>query len=74
MSNSYYARYCAIEQALEDDEELKDLKQRLQKSERNLRAMMPNLTGEQQEILTEYLGVCSEIDQRIVEIASFFGG
>lgn len=74
MSYNYYDRYRAIEQLLEDDAELKHLKQRLQQAEEKLRVMMPSLTGEQKEILTEYLGVCGEIDQRIVEIVSFFEG
>ncbi len=71
MTNNYYARYYAIEEALENDEELNHLKQRLQQTEQEVRAIMPNLTEEQHQILTEYLGICAEIDQRIVEIASF---
>ena len=71
MSNDFYARYCAIEEKLENDEELKYLKQRLQETSGQVRALMTQLTEEQRTILAEYLGSCAEVDQRIVEIACF---
>ena len=72
MIEEAYVRYCAIEAKLENDEELNHLKQRLQDSSEKICALMSQLTEEQQVILTEHLGICAEIDQRIVEIACFF--
>jgi len=71
MIDKAYSRYCAIEEKLENDEELNHLKQRLQETSEQVRTFMSQLTEEQRQILTEYLGVCAEIDQRIVEIACF---
>ena len=71
MGDRAYARYCAIEEKLEIDEELNHLKQRLQETSEQVRTLMSQLTEEQRGILAEYLGVCAEIDQRIVEIACF---
>ena len=72
MSNDFYARYCAIEEKLETDEELNHPKQRLRETSEQLRILMSQLTEEQRQILAEYLGTCAEADQRIVEIACFF--
>jgi len=71
MSNDYYTRYCAIEEALKNDEEINHLKQRLQETATQIPILISHLTKEQRQILTEYLGLCAEIDQRIVEIACF---
>ena len=71
MIDKAYSHYCAIEEKLENDEELNHLKQRLQETSEQVRTLMSRLTEEQRQILTEYLGVCAEIDQRIVEIACF---
>ncbi len=72
MSNDFYARYCAIEEKLENDEELNHLKQRLQETSGQVRTFMSQLTEEQRGILAEYLGTCAEAAQRIVEIACFY--
>lgn len=72
MSNDFYTRYNAIEEQLEMDEELNHLKQKLQEASKQIRALMSQLTAEQRDILTEYLGICAEIDQRIIEIACFY--
>ena len=71
MSNDFYARYCAIEERLENDEELNHLKRRLQETSEQVRSLMSQLTEEQRGILAEYLGTCAEAAQRIVEIACF---
>ena len=71
MMDKAYSRYCAIEEKLENDEELNHLKQRLQETSEQVRTLMSQLTEEQRGILAEYLGVCAEIDQRIVEIVCF---
>ena len=71
MIDKAYAHYCAIEEKLENDEELKHIKQRLQETAEQVRALMSQLTEEQRQILAEYLGTCAEADQRIVEIACF---
>ena len=72
MIDKMYSRYCAIEEKLEKDEELNILKQRLWETSEQINTLMSQMTGEQQQILAEYLGTCAEIDQRIVEIACFF--
>ena len=71
MSYDFYAHYCTIEEKLETDEELKLLKQRLQKASGQIQALMSQLTEKQRSVLTEYLGICAEIDQRIVELTCF---
>ena len=71
MIEEAYSRYCAIEEKLENDEELNHLKQRLQETSEQVRILMSQLTEEQRNILAEYLGTCAEADQRIVEIACF---
>ena len=71
MSNDFYARYCAIEERLENDEELNHLKRRLQETSEQVCTLMSQLTEEQRGILAEYLGTCAEAAQRIVEIACF---
>ena len=71
MSKDFYTRYHAIEECLGTDEELNHLKQQLQEASEQVRALMSQLTAEQWDVLTEYLGICAEVDQRIVEIACF---
>ena len=71
MSSDLYAQYNTIEEQLETDEELNHLKQRLRKTSEQVHALISQLTAEQQDILTEYIGTCAEVDQRIVEIACF---
>ena len=71
MSNDFYTRYCAIEEKLENDEELNYLKQRLQDTSELIQTLMSQLTEEQRGILAEYLGICAEAAQRIVKIACF---
>ena len=71
MIDKAFSRYYAIEEKLKADEELKLLQQRLQEASGQVHALMSQLTGEQRQILTEYIGICAEIDQRIVEIACF---
>ncbi|MBE6986578.1 MAG: hypothetical protein E7433_04045 [Ruminococcaceae bacterium] len=71
MSNDFYTRYNAIGEHLETDEELNYLKQKLQEASKQIRALMSQLTAEQRDILTEYFGICAEVEQRIIEIACF---
>ena len=71
MIEEAYARYCAIEEKLDKDEELNHLKQRLQETSGQVHSLMAQLTEQQRSILTEHLGICAEIDQRIVEISCF---
>ena len=71
MIHNTYSHYCILEEKLENDEELKHLKQQLQKTSEQVSLLKEQLTEQQQDILTEYLGICAEIDQRIVEIACF---
>ena len=71
MIETAYLRYSTIEEKLENDEELKCLKQRLQETSGQVCSLMAQLTEQQRSILTEHLGICAEIDQRIVEIACF---
>ena len=71
MSNDHYLRYCAIEEILENDKDLNHLRARLQTIADQIHTLLSHLTEEQRQILIEYLGVCAEVDQRIVEIACF---
>ena len=71
MIDNAYSRYNAIEEKLENDEELNHLKHRLQETSQQVQSLMSQLTEEQRQILAEYLGTCAEAAQRIVEIACF---
>ena len=71
MIDNAYSRYNAIEEKLENDEELNHLKHRLQETSQQVQSLMSQLTEEQRQILAEYLGTCAETAQRIVEIACF---
>ena len=71
MIEEVYARYCAIEDKLEDDWELRHLRQQLYEKTSALGQVLCQLTPAQCSVICEYLDVCAEIDQRIVEIACF---
>ena len=66
-----YARYCAIEELLENDKELGALKQRLAEESAALNRVLDRLSEEDRAVISEYLGLMAEIEQRIVELSCF---
>ena len=71
MLKEAYARYCAIEEQLENDKELGALKQRLAEESSALNRVLDRLSEEDRAIIFEYLGLMAEIEQRIVELSCF---
>ena len=71
MLKETYARYCAIEELLENDKELGALKQRLAAESAALNRILDWLPEEDRAVILEYLGLLAEIEQRIVELSCF---
>ena len=71
MLKEAYARYCAIEEQLENDKELGALKQRLAEESSALNRVLDRLSEEDRAVISEYLGLMAEIEQRIVELSCF---
>ena len=71
MLKEAYARYCAIEEQLENDKELGALKQRLAEESAALNRVLDRLSEEDRAVIFEYLGLMAEIEQRIVELSCF---
>ncbi len=71
MLKDVYAKYCAINEQLNNDEELILLRKRLAAETEAFNALLNTLSPEDQQTVTEYMGICAEIDERIVEIAAF---
>ena len=71
MLKEAYARYCAIEEQLENDKELGALKQRLAEETAALNRILDRLPEEDRAVILEYLGLLAEIEQRIVELSCF---
>ena len=71
MLKEAYARYCAIEELLENDKELGALKQRLAAESAALNRVLDRLSEEDRAVISEYLGLIAEIEQRIVELSCF---
>ena len=71
MLKEAYARYCAIEEQLVNDKELGALKQRLAEESSALNRVLDRLSEEDRAVISEYLGLMAEIEQRIVELSCF---
>ena len=71
MLKEAYARYCAVEEQLVNDKELGALKQRLAEESSALNRVLDRLSEEDRAVISEYLGLMAEIEQRIVELSCF---
>ena len=71
MLKGAYARYCAIEEQLVNDKELGALKQRLAEESSALNRVLDRLSEEDRAVISEYLGLMAEIEQRTVELSCF---
>ena len=71
MTENPYARYCALEEVIAQDDEYCDLKRRLEKASPAFESAVAQLSPENQAHITEYIGILSEIQQRITELAAF---
>ena len=63
--------YDDLYKAVMHDEEFQDLEARRLVREVDFRALIRELTKEQREILTDYLGICAEQQVRAMEIACY---
>ena len=73
MLDEPYKNYCALEETLESDEELRFLKKQLQEQESAVNRVLSQLSEQQRAVIINYIGICAEIDQRIAEICCFRG-
>ena len=71
MLKNVYDKYCAINEQLEKDKELIYLRKRLKTESTAFDDLLDRLSADDQQIIVEYMGICAEIDERIVEIAAF---
>ena len=71
MDKQAYEQYAKLCQMLEWDSEFQDLEARRLVREVDLCALMRELTKEQKEILTDYMGICAEQQVRAMEIACY---
>ena len=71
MPETAHKRYLAVNKAIETDGEYLFLQTRLRDNAPRFNAVMDSLTPQQQEIITEHLGICAELQERTVEIACF---
>lgn len=71
MIQRAYERYCWILEAKESDPEYLSLRQRFLDQEPEFRALMQGLPLEQREVITEYLGILAELEERAMELACF---
>lgn len=71
MIDKAYSRYCAVQKAMETDEEYLWLEERRLQQDRRLAALLDSLPEEQKGIIIEYIGICAEQSERILEIACF---
>ena len=71
MISNTYSRYAALENSIKSDAEIQMLLKRLQEQETVFLKVCSRLCVEDRDILYEHLGICAEINQRIIEIACF---
>lgn len=71
MLKEAYQRYKAVQKQLEIDEEYRMLKKQQEAQQIQFQAVMRTLTERQQQIITEFIGTCAELDERELEIACF---
>lgn len=71
MPETAHKRYLAIHKAIETDGEYLFLQAQLRDNAPLFAAVMDSLTPQQQEIITQHLGICAQLQERTVEIACF---
>lgn len=71
MLQNAYLRYCYIMEKLETDPEYLEMERRLVAQESAFRELRESLSPGQREVLTEYLGLLAELEERAMEIACF---
>lgn len=70
MSEQYYERYCTLLTKIQADAELCHLIHRLNSESAALNQLLHRLSPEDQTIITEHLGICAEINERILELVA----
>lgn len=71
MSKEAYVRYKQLMNQLEIDPEYLALEDERRTRERLFLAVIENLSEEQRAAVTDYIGICGELEQRMLEIACF---
>lgn len=64
-------RYTFVQKRLETDAEYLALEERHREQYREFQELMQSLTEEQRQVVTEFVGICAELDERALEIACF---
>ena len=71
MGNSAYRQCQLVQKAVESDREYAELNRLRQLCEADYRQVIQTLSPQQHQIITEYIGICAEMTERIVELACF---
>ena len=70
MSEKYYERYCAFEEQLEKDQEMRDLKKQLEEETKALIDVISRLSEEDRGVIHEIISILGEIQERTIELAA----
>lgn len=70
MTEKYYERYCALEEQLEKDQEMRDLKKQLEEETKALIDVFSRLSEEDRGVIHEIIGILGEIQERTIELAA----
>jgi len=73
MTEQAYQRYQAIQAAIQSDEEYRVLEERCIALLPMWQTVLSGLPPEQQEVLTDFIGCCSELSDRALELACYIG-
>lgn len=69
MKDRLYQRYQAFMDSIEQDAEYRMLEQKCQALLSQWTAVLSQLPQEQQEVLTAFIGSCTELSERALELA-----
>ena len=71
MQEIAYRRYEYVQKQLQTDEEYLALEGQRREREAEFRALMGKLPEDQRSVVTEYIGICAELEERALELACF---
>ena len=71
MIDTAYKKFCCLQKQLETDPEYLALEDERRVREHSFLAAIGDLREEQRAAILDYLGVCGELAQRMLEIACF---
>ena len=71
MHKPAYEKFCEIQKMMYTDPEYLELEQHFRELEPRFRAVTQTLTEEDRSVITEYIGICAELQNRLLELACF---